>query len=235
MINQDRSVQEHHRRRRSRSCARSSSAWRVSATYTDPSGSPRRHRERAIERRPEPRQLALRGVLRLGEVVVDRLSDHMRSGDAPTSRPAGQRGGLFAVKVDLRAPHDVWTIHRPLRRQHMVGVWGAGYTGLARRGRTRCRSIPATPAFMLLATSLVMLMTPGARVLLRRPGRPQERAHDHDAELRLAWAGRRSSGSCVGYSLCFSGDVGGVIGNLDHGVPARRDPATLPRPRHASR
>ena len=39
--------------------------------------------------------------------------------------------------------------------------------------------------FMLLATSLVMLMTPGPGLLLRRPGRPQERAGHHDPELRL--------------------------------------------------
>ena len=41
-------------------------------------------------------------------------------------------------------------------------------------------------AFMLICASLVMLMTPRPRVLLRRLGRTQECAHDHDAKLRVA-------------------------------------------------
>ena len=75
--------------------------------------------------------------------------------------------------------------------------------------------------FMLLATSLVMLMTPGLAFfyggLVSRKG-----------VLTIMMQSFVSMGITtilwylVGYSLCFSGDVGGIIGNLDkvflHGV-----------------
>ena len=77
--------------------------------------------------------------------------------------------------------------------------------------------------FMLLATSLVMLMTPGLAFfyggLVSRKG-----------VLTIMMQSFVSMGITtilwylVGYSLCFSGDVGGIIGNLDkaflHGVTA---------------
>ncbi len=77
--------------------------------------------------------------------------------------------------------------------------------------------------FMLLATSLVMLMTPGLAFfyggLVSRKG-----------VLTIMMQSFVSMGITtilwylVGFSLCFSGDVGGIIGNLDkaflHGVTA---------------
>src|SRR5476649_2956668 len=68
--------------------------------------------------------------------------------------------------------------------------------------------------FMLLATSLVMLMTPGlAFFYVGLVGRKNVLAIMMQSYVSMGvttivwWA--------VGYSLCFSGDVHGVIGNLD--------------------
>lgn len=68
--------------------------------------------------------------------------------------------------------------------------------------------------FMLLATSLVMLMTPGLAFFYGGlVGRKNVLAIMMQSFVSMGvttilwWA--------VGYSLCFSGDVGGVIGNLD--------------------
>jgi len=69
--------------------------------------------------------------------------------------------------------------------------------------------------FMLVATSLVMLMTPGLAFFYGGlVGRQNVIAIMMQSFVSLAvttilWF-------CVGYSLCFSGDVGGIIGNLDH-------------------
>ncbi len=69
--------------------------------------------------------------------------------------------------------------------------------------------------FMLLATSLVMLMTPGLAFFYGGlVGRKNV--------LTIMMQSFVSMGITtvlwftVGYSLCFSGDVGGIIGNLDH-------------------
>jgi len=69
--------------------------------------------------------------------------------------------------------------------------------------------------FMLLATSLVMLMTPGLAFFYGGlVGRKNV--------LTIMMQSFVSMGVTtilwftVGYSLCFSGDVGGIIGNLDH-------------------
>jgi len=68
--------------------------------------------------------------------------------------------------------------------------------------------------FMLLATSLVMLMTPGLAFFYGGlVGRKNVLAIMMQSFVSMGittilwWA--------VGYSLCFSGDVGGIIGNLD--------------------
>ncbi len=68
--------------------------------------------------------------------------------------------------------------------------------------------------FMLLATSLVMLMTPGLAFFYGGlVGRKNVLAIMMQSFVSMGvttilwWA--------VGYSLCFSGDVGGVVGNLD--------------------
>ena len=69
--------------------------------------------------------------------------------------------------------------------------------------------------FMLLATSLVMLMTPGLAFFYGGlVGRKNVLAIMMQSFVSMGvttiiWV-------VVGYSLCFSGDVGGVIGNLDH-------------------
>ena len=50
-------------------------------------------------------------------------------------------------------------------------------------------------AFMILCSSLVMLMTPGLAFFLRRPRWPEERLGDHDAELCADGPDQRSVGS----------------------------------------
>ncbi|NOZ14111.1 MAG: ammonium transporter [Acidobacteria bacterium] len=85
---------------------------------------------------------------------------------------------------------------------------------------------PGNTGFMLLATSLVMLMTPGLAFFYGGlVGRKNV--------LTIMMQSFVSMGVTtvlwyvVGYSLCFSGDVGGIIGNLNmaflHGV----DPTTV--------
>lgn len=69
-------------------------------------------------------------------------------------------------------------------------------------------------AFMLIATSLVMLMTPGLAFFYGGlVGRKSVLAIMMQSFVSLGittilWF-------TVGYSLCFSGDIGGIIGNLD--------------------
>ena len=55
--------------------------------------------------------------------------------------------------------------------------------------------VPADTAWMLVSTALVLLMTPGARVLLRRSGPVQELAQYHDDELRRARRRRHRVGA----------------------------------------
>ena len=70
-------------------------------------------------------------------------------------------------------------------------------------------------AFMLVATSLVMLMTPGLAFFYGGlVGRKNVLSIMMQSFVSMGvttilWV-------TVGYSLCFSGDVGGVIGNLDN-------------------
>ena len=70
-------------------------------------------------------------------------------------------------------------------------------------------------AFMLLATSLVMLMTPGLAFFYGGlVGRKNVLAIMMQSFVSMGittiiWV-------AIGYSLCFSGDVGGVVGNLDN-------------------
>lgn len=75
--------------------------------------------------------------------------------------------------------------------------------------------------FMLLCTSLVMLMTPGLAFFYGGlVGRKNVLAIMIQSFVSMGWT--TVLWFCFGYSLCFSGDVGGVIGNLDmaflHGV-----------------
>jgi Amt family ammonium transporter len=68
--------------------------------------------------------------------------------------------------------------------------------------------------FMLLCSSLVMLMTPGLAFFYGGlVGRKNVLAIMIQSFVSMGWT--TVIWVVVGYSLCFSGDVGGVIGNLD--------------------
>jgi Amt family ammonium transporter len=68
--------------------------------------------------------------------------------------------------------------------------------------------------FMLLCTSLVMLMTPGLAFFYGGlVGRKNVLAIMIQSFVSMGWT--TVIWFAVGYSLCFSGDTGGVIGNLD--------------------
>lgn len=68
---------------------------------------------------------------------------------------------------------------------------------------------------MLLCTSLVMLMTPGLAFFYGGlVGRKNVLAIMMQSFVSMGWT--TIIWFAVGYSLCFSGDIGGVIGNLDH-------------------
>ena len=79
--------------------------------------------------------------------------------------------------------------------------------------------------FMLVATSLVMLMTPGLAFFYGGlVGRKNVLAIMIQSFVSMAvvdiiWF-------AVGYSLCFSGGAGGIIGNLDHAFLLGIDPTT---------
>ena len=75
--------------------------------------------------------------------------------------------------------------------------------------------------FMILCSSLVMLMTPGLAFFYGGlVSRKNVLAIMMQSFVSMGWT--TVVWFAVGYSLCFSGDVGGVIGNLDmaflHGV-----------------
>jgi ammonium transporter, Amt family len=68
--------------------------------------------------------------------------------------------------------------------------------------------------FMLLCTSLVMLMTPGLAFFYGGlVGRKNVLAIMIQSFVSMGWT--TVLWYAFGYSLCFSGDVGGIIGNLD--------------------
>ncbi len=69
--------------------------------------------------------------------------------------------------------------------------------------------------FMLLCSSLVMLMTPGLAFFYGGlVGRKNVLTIMIQSFFSMGWT--TVIWYAVGYSLCFSGDVGGIIGNLDH-------------------
>src|SRR5437867_7515583 len=75
--------------------------------------------------------------------------------------------------------------------------------------------------FMLLCSSLVMLMTPGLAFFYGGlVSRKNVLAIMMQSYVSMGWT--TVIWFAFGYSLCFSGDIGGVIGNLDlaflHGV-----------------
>src|SRR5262249_3357714 len=68
--------------------------------------------------------------------------------------------------------------------------------------------------FMILCSSLVMLMTPGLAFFYGGlVSRRNVLAIMMQSFVSMGWT--TVIWFVVGYSLCFSGDVGGVIGNLD--------------------
>ena len=68
--------------------------------------------------------------------------------------------------------------------------------------------------FMLLCTSLVMLMTPGLAFFYGGlVGRKNVLAIMIQSFVSMGWT--TVIWFAFGYSMCFSGDVGGVVGNLD--------------------
>ncbi len=70
-------------------------------------------------------------------------------------------------------------------------------------------------AFMLVATSLVMLMTPGLAFFYGGlVGRRNVLAIMVQSFVSMGWT--TVLWIVLGYSLCFSGDVGGIFGNLNH-------------------
>src|SRR5437879_13585436 len=69
-------------------------------------------------------------------------------------------------------------------------------------------------AFTLLCASLVMLMTPGLAFFYGGlVGRKNVLAIMMQSYVSMGWT--TVLWWAFGYSLCFSGDVGGVFGNLD--------------------
>jgi ammonium transporter, Amt family len=77
-------------------------------------------------------------------------------------------------------------------------------------------------AFMLLCTSLVMLMTPGLAFFYGGlVGRKNVLTIMMQSFVSMGWT--TVLWYIFGYSLCFSGDVGGVIGNLDQAFLAGVD------------
>ena len=69
--------------------------------------------------------------------------------------------------------------------------------------------------FMLVATSLVMLMTPGLAFFYGGlVNRKNVLAIMVQSFVSMGWT--TMLWFAFGYSLCFSGDIGGIIGNLDH-------------------
>lgn len=79
--------------------------------------------------------------------------------------------------------------------------------------------------FMLLATSLVMLMTPGLAFFYGGlVGRKNVLAIMMQSFVSMGWTS--VIWYVCGYSLCFSGGQGGAIGNLDMAFLRGIDPLT---------
>jgi Amt family ammonium transporter len=79
--------------------------------------------------------------------------------------------------------------------------------------------------FMLVATSLVMLMTPGLAFFYGGlVGRKNVLGIMIQSFVSMGWTS--VLWFVCGYSMCFSGDVGGVIGNLDHAFMRGISPMT---------
>jgi Amt family ammonium transporter len=81
-------------------------------------------------------------------------------------------------------------------------------------------------AFMLVATSLVMLMTPGLAFFYGGlVGRRNVLAIMVQSFVSMGWT--TVLWVAVGYSLCFSGDVAGIVGDLRHAFLAGISPTDV--------
>src|SRR6185503_21019480 len=116
----------------------------------------------------------------------------------------------------LRGAHGL----RASDRANRAGARGSLVVTLWRGGRPRTKGKPhvhidtGNTGFMLLCCSLVMLMTPGLAFFYGGlVGRKNVLAIMIQSFVSMGWT--TVLWFTVGYSLCFSGDVGGVIGNLD--------------------
>jgi ammonium transporter, Amt family len=80
--------------------------------------------------------------------------------------------------------------------------------------------------FMLVATSLVMLMTPGLAFFYGGlVGRRNVLAIMIQSFVSMGWT--TVLWFVCGYSMCFSGDVGGIVGNLHHAFLLGLSPADV--------
>src|SRR5882724_3054825 len=101
----------------------------------------------------------------------------------------------------------------------MRGAWPhawhrAMFDRQAIRGKTMPNLDTGNTSFMILCSSLVMLMTPGLAFFYGGlVGRRNVLAIMMQSFVSMGWT--TVIWFVAGYSLCFSGDVGGVIGNLD--------------------
>jgi hypothetical protein len=115
------------------------------------------------------------------------------------SRPERKEGSMLSASIEVQPaqpPPPDRSVVKGDRRLTMPGL-DTGNTG-----------------FMLLCTSLVMLMTPGLAFFYGGlVGRKNVLAIMIQSFVSMGWT--TVIWFAVGYSLCFSGDVGGVIGNLD--------------------
>ena len=121
------------------------------------------------------------------------------------------------VDVDPAAscPAQTWVFGRSAR-------WSfALQRGRKEKGLVMVHIDTGNTAFMLVASALVLIMTPALAFFYGGlVGRKNVVAIMIQSFVSMAWT--TMLWYLVGYSLCFSGDVGGVIGNLDlamlHGV-----------------
>src|SRR5258707_7958935 len=140
-----------------------------------------------------------------------------RTGESPSGRAAAFGAAIRRFESSLPSQRA--------RRASLVGPASAtiSYKSKYRRAvirrcdhgfMTHMTIDTGNTGFMLLCSSLVMLMTPGLAFFYGGlVGRKNVLAIMIQSFISLCWT--TVVWYVCGYSLCFSGDVGGVIGNLD--------------------
>src|SRR5438477_248684 len=127
----------------------------------------------------------------------------------------GRRSRVGTGDMHPRGPRDRREAEKGRRSPHACRE--AADTRPGRHATSiRCRRPPARrkTGFMLLCCSLVMLMTPGLAFCYGGlVGRKNVLAIMIQSFISLCWT--TVVWFVCGYSLCFSGGAGGVIGNLD--------------------